>query len=426
MAVQAFPVSEESGLTLSASSSHEKYPVGNAKDGDGESFWVSNGERPNEGPSKDKPEWLLVDLGKNPTAKKVTIRPRPGYGPKDAEVQISEDGTTFTALKAFVMERDPAAEIHLPDKPARYIRLFVTSTYSPQSENVQVCEVLVDDTPLRRGGPLLALKALNDAVAGDAPTKDINGAVLMPLPPEEPGTAIDPAAVVDLSARCDADGILDWEVPAGKWKIVRMGVTLTGDTTSWSSPTGIGFEADPLDSAAIAFQYANVAAALIEDAGPLAGSVFRSVQIDSWELDQPNWTTGLTEGFKKCRGYDPLPYLPVLSGQIVGSADVSDRFLYDYRKTVGDLVAENYYGRLSALAEAVAVVPLPTRGYYLAELQGEYDDGITCQSSLPLAVVVAGPLPRGDGQRRQVRQSDHPGHWAVSVYHQDRGTQGSS
>jgi hypothetical protein len=359
VAVQAFPAAaNKPGMTLTASSSHKNYPVNQAGDGDGGSFWVSNGEKPNEGPNKDKPEWLLVNLGESRTVKKVTIQARPGYGPKDAELQISDDGTTFTTVKAMVMESDKSAELPLPDKPVRAIRLFMTSTYSPQSENVQIYEVLVDGQPLRQNGPssLMALKALSNTVSGQAPTKDINGAVLRPLPLEEPGTAIAPASIVDLTARCTADGELEWDVPAGTWKILRTGFTLTGAMTSWSSPTGVGFESDPLDAAAMEFQFANTAALLAEDAGPLAGKVFRSVQIDSWEINHPNWTAGLIDGFKKFRGYDPRPYLPTLSGQVVNNAETSDRFLYDYRKTVGDLVAENYFGRLSTLATSKGIV----------------------------------------------------------------------
>jgi hypothetical protein len=202
---------------------------------------------------------------------------------------------------------------------------------------------------------VLALKALSNTVNGMSSTREINEAVLQPMPAEAPGTAIFTASIIDLTARCTAEGDLEWEVPAGTWKILRTGFTLTGAKTSCSSPTGVGFESDPLDGSAMEFQFANTAALLAEDAGSLAGKVFRSVQIDSWEINHPNWTAGLIDGFKKFRGYDPRPYLPTLSGQIVGDAETSDRFLYDYRKTVGDLVAENYFGRLSTLARAKGI-----------------------------------------------------------------------
>ena len=224
-------------------------------------------------------------------------------------------------------------------------------------------DVAVQAFPVGAGGsgaknPGFAYKTLDDSY-GDAmatPIKDICAAPLIPLPEAAPGTAIDPAAIIDLNPKCGGDGTLEWDVPAGQWKVLRIGCTLTGKMTSWSSPSGLGLEADPLDSAAMEFQFANAAAPLIEDAGPLAGKVFRSVQIDSWETNLPNWSRGFIDDFRKSRGYDPRPYLATLSGRIIGSPEITDRFLYDYRRTVADCVAENYYGRLSKMAEAKGLV----------------------------------------------------------------------
>ena len=84
----------------------------------------------------------------------------------------------------------------------------------------------------------------------------------------------------------------------------------------------------------------------------LAGKTFQSVQIDSWEINIPNWSQTFLADFRRLRGYDAQPYLAALSGNIVGSAEITDRFLHDYRKTLADCVAENYFGRFTALAHA--------------------------------------------------------------------------
>ncbi|MCX6880373.1 MAG: glycosyl hydrolase [Verrucomicrobia bacterium] len=361
VAVQAIPLPSDRAMpSLSASSSHANYPVANAADGKGESFWVSNGEKPNEGPSANKPEWLRIDLGESRIVKRLGITPRPGYGPRDAELQTSADGTAFATAKTLVMERDRSTEIQVPDQPVRFIRLFITSSYSPKQENVQVCEVTVDGKNLVPGPAALvpAYKTLN-ASFGDpsgTPIREVCDAPLKPLPPVDRSDAIDPAKIIDLTNKCDPHGVLEWDVPAGRWMVVRTGCGLTGKATNWSSPTGVGLEADPLDAAAMDFQFANVAAPLIEAAGPLAGKVFRSVQIDSWETELPNWSVGFLDGFRKSRGYDARPYLPVLAGHVVADAGTSDRFLYDYRKTVGEGLTANYFGRLSQLAEAKGIV----------------------------------------------------------------------
>jgi len=207
--------------------------------------------------------------------------------------------------------------------------------------------------PGKPDGPLSkpwACKTLDDAVEGNAATQEINEAPRRPWPPATAGTAIQPAEIIDLTARCSREGILDWPVPAGTWMVVRTGYTLTGAMTTWSSPTGGGLEADPLDAAAMDVQFANAVAPLVAEAGPLAGKVLRSVQIDSWEINHPNWSARFPDEFQKLRGYDPRPYLPALAGFVIGSDEITERFLYDYRKTVGDCVADNYYGRLSQRA----------------------------------------------------------------------------
>lgn len=348
VAVHAFP--SVAKIKLTASSSHPRYPVSQAEDGDGVSFWVSNGERPNEGPSPEKPEWLTLDLGAGRGAKHVTLQPRPGFGPRDLQLQTSADGESFVTVQPFAMGHEPL-EMALPEKPARFIRLLFTSTYSPESENVQLCEVLVDGNPLSSG---LLYKNMQAMPSGQASTKEINETALRPLPSGLP--VLDAARVIDLTSQCGADGELEWEVPPGEWTILRTGYTLTGQNTSWSSPTGIGLESDPLDAAAMTFQFENAGAPLVEAAGPLAGTVFRSVQIDSWEIGYPNWTAGLLDSFTRSRGYDPSPYLPSFSGYLVGSAELTERFLYDYRMTVGDLVADNYFGRLSELTRSKGIL----------------------------------------------------------------------
>jgi len=206
----------------------------------------------------------------------------------------------------------------------------------------------------RRVQKQLDAKTMEVTVNGNQPTAAIQEQFRKPLPAEAAEMIIDPARIIDLTARMDADGMLEWDVPAGRWAILRSGYSLTGAKVHWPTPGGEGLEADPLDGAAMEAQFANVVAPLAEDAGALLGKVFSSTMIDSWEMGKinPNWTAEFPQVFKKLRGYDPLPYLPVFAGHVVGSAQITDRFLHDYRKTLGDLVADNYYGRLTTLAEA--------------------------------------------------------------------------
>ena len=169
------------------------------------------------------------------------------------------------------------------------------------------------------------------------------------LPGDHP---IAPGDVIDLTAKLGPDGKLEWEVPEGSWTIVRTGHRMTGIGVSLPAAGADGLEVDWLSSAAVDQQWEHMAKLLLADAGPLVGKTLKYFATDSFEDGYPNWTAKLLEHFKHYRGYDPTPYLPVLAGRLVGSADVSERFLHDYRKTVADCMADKNYGHFAELARA--------------------------------------------------------------------------
>jgi hypothetical protein len=150
--------------------------------------------------------------------------------------------------------------------------------------------------------------------------------------------------VIDLTSKMRPDGTLDWDVPAGKWVILRMGYSLTGEKNHPASPEATGYEVDKL-SAKHVHSYVKTYVNMISGAvGPYFGKSFRYFLMDSYEAGVENWTDDMIPEFEKHRGYDPTPYLPVLTGRIVGRAQMSDRFLWDFRRTISDLLAENHYG----------------------------------------------------------------------------------
>lgn len=205
---------------------------------------------------------------------------------------------------------------------------------------------------------LLAIKSAQDS-AGELPPTPIRQLHEVPLTPLKaiPGEpVIDPAKAINLTAKLARDGTLTWDVPAGRWTILRTGCTLNGTRTQCGAPGNDGWDADPLRAAAIANHFKNSTEILARDVGELAGRTFQSVQIDSWEINIPNWTQTFLDDFRRYRGYDAAPYLAALSGRIVGSAAITDRFLHDYRKTLADCVAENYFGRFTKLAHAAKLL----------------------------------------------------------------------
>ena len=156
--------------------------------------------------------------------------------------------------------------------------------------------------------------------------------------------------MLDLTRQCDAQGHLVWDVPPGKWTILRFGHTPTGKDNHPAPEPGRGLESDKLSKQATEVMFNGLMGKLIADSRPLAGKTLVSTHIDSWETGSQNWTPLFREEFHKRRGYDPLRFLPVLTGRVVDSVEISERFLWDLRQTVSDLLVENYSGYFRQLA----------------------------------------------------------------------------
>ena len=164
--------------------------------------------------------------------------------------------------------------------------------------------------------------------------------------PATPGEQdADAADVVDLTAKIGRGRhFAHGTAPAGDWQILRFGYTI-GDHAyvSTSSDGWGGFALDVYSATAFQNYWNRIVEPLIQDAGPLAGTTLKYLHTDSWEIELANWTPTLREEFQKRHGYDLLPWLPVLAGRIVNSRAESDRFLHDYRQTLGDLAIDNHY-----------------------------------------------------------------------------------
>ncbi len=163
---------------------------------------------------------------------------------------------------------------------------------------------------------------------------------------DDPAVVIDPAKVVDLTASVSEDGTLDWEVPAGDWVILYTGMTPTGTTNSPASPEATGYEVDKMSAAHTRAHFDGHIGEILRRIPAEDRRTFKVVVQDSYETGGQNFTDGFLEEFRQRYGYDPLPYLPVYQGYVVGSQQASDRFLWDVRRMVADKVAYDYVAGL--------------------------------------------------------------------------------
>jgi hypothetical protein len=191
--------------------------------------------------------------------------------------------------------------------------------------------------------------------------------------------AVIPAGgVINLTDKVDANGRLRWTAPPGRWTIVRLGWSLTGQTNGPAQARDTGLEVDKLDPVLVRGyleHYLDVYRDAMQE--PLGAGSVQNLLTDSWEAGVQNWTPTLLAQFKGRRGYDPLPFIPALIGRVVVDSATSERFLWDFHRTLEEALADNHYGVIAQV--------LHERGMsYYTEAQGDtpraIGDGLAIKS----------------------------------------------
>jgi len=188
-----------------------------------------------------------------------------------------------------------------------------------------------------------------------APFSSVGGVKpYLPAPAEYPAVpesaCIDMDKIVDLTDLLKSDGTFDWDVPAGDWTIMRFVSRNNGANTRPAPRPGYGFECDKFSSTAFDDHFNNYIGKLLKKVGKRKPGVgWTMLHIDSWEMGAQNWTQNFRQEFRKRRGYDPQPFYPAYTGLIVGSFELTERFLWDLRLTAQELVIENHAQHLKSL-----------------------------------------------------------------------------
>ena len=367
------PAPKKIAVAVSSSSARPDQPASYACDGTPDTFWVSRGAEAGEGPTRQRPEWLQFRFDEPVAVVGFSVQGRPGYGPTEGEVLASDDGTAWRSVQAFAVKDAQQPGAKFDAVRASHFRLVFYDSLDPRfpqsPRNVQVAEaqllgpngvVLNVAESRRRPIQMWAQKALHKALSFSAP----DTTPLLEELPAEPGEEDTRAAdVIELAAHLDSDGTLRWEAPAGQWEILRFGCTLNDHCrVSTCSDGWQGYALDPFDAGAFRKYWDQVVEPLIADAGPLAGTALKYLHTDSWEVEVANWTPTLREEFRRRRGYDLIPFLPVIAGRIVDSRPASNRFLHDFRKTMGDLAVDNHYRLFSDAAHRHGLLLHPESG----------------------------------------------------------------
>ena len=161
------------------------------------------------------------------------------------------------------------------------------------------------------------------------------------------------AQLIDLSGHMSEDGTLNWQAPAGEeWVILRIGLTTTGKENGPATDAGRGLEVDKLDRRGVQAHWDLFLEPFLDRMEPYTGDSFTHLLIDSWEAGLQNWSESFPEEFKKRRGYDLRPFLPIIAGEVIESVGASEQALTDWRATIAELIAENFFLAFTELAES--------------------------------------------------------------------------
>ncbi len=283
--------------------------------------------------------------------------------PPIARLEASSDGQTWRALGAALLGAAPVTLSFEPVRARSFRLVFVPLPVpgvltSGFTEGVNIDEVLAEFSSdyVTAEPKLVQFELFANARVNQFEKKaGFEVATNYHALDEGVGSDVDgvaPEAVLDISAHLDEEGRLRWTPPPGRWKVLRLGYSLTGKKNHPAPPEATGLEVDKYDAAAVE-TYLNTYLDMYKDAvgRELMGARgVRALLTDSTEVGPSNWTPRLPEHFQRLRGYDLTPWLPALTGVIVGSRAQSDAFLFDFRATLSELHASEHYGTVARVA----------------------------------------------------------------------------
>jgi hypothetical protein len=302
------------------------------------------------------PCWLQLEFEKPFTCRSVIIHTNSSnYESERLLIEVSDDGVNFKPLTRVVPTRhgwqdgDASITNEIVPAMARYFRFVYDKAGSePGSEDLDFAKW---KPSLRLSGIQLSSQAVIDQYEGK--NGEIWRVSKRTTPQQLPDSLCIPKdKIIDITDKIGADGLLHWNIPQGNWTILRIGHTSTGHTNA-TGGAGAGLECDKFNPEAVKLQFNNWFNEAVKQAGPdLAKRVLKILHVDSWECGSQNWSPVFATEFKKRRGYDLIPYLPVMAGVPVQSAETSEKVLNDVRQTIAELFVDNFFGTMADLGHA--------------------------------------------------------------------------
>lgn len=298
--------------------------------------------------------WIQFDYSEPVTVRGIEVSYLPG-NPVEFKLESSDDGENWTDTGTEISTESLSFAVQrairtnsVDNVTARYFR-FVSIKQPPAPPvvrrwgggNTQPTD-LVNITEIEPVGTPTVHSF--EVKAAYWPARDDDGYFGLPSGSAGDNSAIKTSEIIDLTDRLNEDGTLDWTPPEGQWMVLRMGYSLTGYYNRPAAEEATGLEVDKMDSTAVK-RYIDTYIDMYRDAadGLVGERGLQAIMFDSFEAGFTNWTPRILEGFEHHRGYDPLPWLPALAGYVVESPEQSDKFLWDWRRTIQLMIKEHHY-----------------------------------------------------------------------------------
>jgi len=261
-------------------------------------------------------------------------------------LSVSNDGKVYTKVADLeFVGINKAVSTSFPETKAKYFRLELVKTSFVYFHTLPIAEFEL----LKDSEKPLFQAPVTSFFEKTASVYDLNENALDPNT-KNTIQPISENSILDITNSMSTDGTLKWNAPKGHWQIIRFGYTSTGVMVDPASPEGLGLEVDKMDTAALNVHINSYAKKLVDAAGNYKGNTLKFFLMDSWEAQFQTWSKDFAKEFKDRRGYSILPWIPVLCGETIGSTELSEAFLFDFRKTIADLIDQKFYKHFAELS----------------------------------------------------------------------------
>ena len=271
------------------------------------------------------------------------------------KVYASDDGTNYRFVREISPARqgwqntDAYATYAIPATTARYFKFHWTPEGSdPGSEDMDAAKWKPN---LKIAGIVLGSEPTIDGYEGKS-GKVWRVSEYFPVADNE---CIPKDQVINLTGKLLSSDFLDKpfsiNLPKGRWHILRIGHTTTGHVNA-TGGGGRGLECDKFSRKAIKKQFDNWFASIYNRAPKeIAKKVLTRIHVDSWECGSQNWSDNFADEFRRRRGYDLMPWLPLYAGVPIGTSEESEKVLRDIRLTIAELINDIFFDEVSTLGK---------------------------------------------------------------------------